>query len=35
MCGREGNFTTIDELLDVAGMTQARLERARPYLKEP
>jgi competence protein ComEA len=35
MRGREGNFTTIDELLDVAGMTQARLERARPYLKEP
>jgi comEA protein len=32
---REGNFTSIDELLDVAGMTQARLERARPYLQEP
>jgi comEA protein len=35
MRGREGNFTSIDELLDVAGMTQARLERARPYLQEP
>jgi competence protein ComEA len=32
---REGNFTSIDELLDVAGMTQARLERARPYLQQP
>ncbi len=35
MRGREGNFTSIDELLDVAGMTQARLERARPYLLPP
>lgn len=35
MRNREGNFTSIDELLDVAGMTQARLERARPYLREP
>jgi competence protein ComEA len=35
MRGREGNFTSIDELLDVAGMTQARLERARPYLQQP
>jgi competence protein ComEA len=32
---REGNFTSLDELLDVAGMTQSRLERARPYLREP
>jgi competence protein ComEA len=32
---REGPFSTLDELLDVAGMTQARLERARPYLREP
>lgn len=35
MRAREGNFSSIDELLDVAGMTQARLERARPYIKEP
>jgi competence protein ComEA len=35
MRAREGNFTSIDELLDVAGMTQARLERVRPYLREP
>jgi len=32
---REGNFTSLDELLDVAGMTQTRLERARPYLRDP
>ncbi len=32
---REGSFTTLDELLDVAGMTSARLERARPYLQAP
>jgi competence protein ComEA len=32
---REGNFASLDELLDVAGMTQTRLERARPYLREP
>ena len=32
---REGNFASLDELLDVAGMTQSRLERARPYLREP
>jgi competence protein ComEA len=32
---REGSFTSLDELLDVAGMTQTRLERARPYLREP
>lgn len=33
--GREGNFTSLDELLDVAGMTQSRLDRARPYLRDP
>ncbi len=32
---REGNFSSLDELLDVAGMTQTRLERARPYLRHP
>jgi competence protein ComEA len=32
---RTGPFATLDELLDVAGMTQSRLERARPYLHEP
>ncbi len=32
---REGNFSALDELLDVAGMTQTRLERARPYLRQP
>jgi competence protein ComEA len=32
---RAGPFATLDELLDVAGMTQSRLERARPYLHEP
>jgi competence protein ComEA len=32
---REGNFSSLDELLDVAGMTQSRLERARPYLRQP
>ncbi|MGA9419097.1 MAG: helix-hairpin-helix domain-containing protein, partial [Candidatus Cybelea sp.] len=31
---REGNFTSLDELLDVAGMTQTRLDRARPYLRD-
>jgi competence protein ComEA len=31
---REGSFASLDELLDVAGMTQSRLERARPYLRE-
>ncbi len=30
---REGAFASLDELLDVAGMTQSRLERARPYLR--
>jgi len=29
----DGAFGSIDELLDVAGMTQTRLERARPYLR--
>jgi competence protein ComEA len=32
---REGGFSSLDQLLDVAGMTQTRLERARPYLREP
>jgi competence protein ComEA len=32
---REGPFGSLDELLDVAGMTQSRLERARPYLRPP
>ncbi len=32
---REGSFASLDELLDVAGMTQSRLERARSYLREP
>jgi competence protein ComEA len=31
---REGGFASLDELLDVAGMTQTRLERARPYLRD-
>jgi competence protein ComEA len=31
---REGAFASLDELLDVAGMTQSRLARARPYLEE-
>lgn len=31
----DGAFTSLDELLDVAGMTQTRLERARPYLHLP
>jgi competence protein ComEA len=29
---RDGAFTTYDELLDVAGMTQSRLDRALPFL---
>jgi competence protein ComEA len=29
----DGTFATLDELLDVSGMTQSRLERARPYLR--
>lgn len=32
---REGSFTSLDQLLDVAGMTQTKLDRARPYLREP
>jgi competence protein ComEA len=32
---REGSFASLDELLDVAGMTQSRLERARSYLRDP
>lgn len=28
----DGAFTTFDELLDVAGMTTSRLDRAQPYL---
>jgi competence protein ComEA len=35
MRGRTGPFATLDELLDVSGMTQSRLERARPYLRDP
>ena len=31
----DGAFAGLDELLDVAGMTQARLERARPFLQPP
>ena len=31
---RDGSFASLDELLDVAGMTQSRLERARRYLRE-
>ncbi len=30
---REGPFASLDELLDVAGMTAGRLERARPHLR--
>lgn len=30
---RDGAYATFDELLDVAGMTAARLERAEPYLQ--
>ena len=29
---RDGAFATLDELLDVAGMTQSRLDRALPFL---
>jgi competence protein ComEA len=32
---RDGPFASLDELLDVAGMTQARLERAQPFLQSP
>jgi competence protein ComEA len=31
----DGPFTNVDELLDVAGMTQTRLDRARPFLRAP
>ena len=31
----QGPFASLDELLDVAGMTQSRLERARSYLRQP
>jgi len=31
----DGAFTSLDQLLDVAGMTQTRLERARPFLRPP
>lgn len=30
---QEGAYTTFDELLDVAGMTDSRLDRASPYLQ--
>jgi competence protein ComEA len=30
---QDGAFTTFDELLDVAGMTESRLARAQPYLR--
>jgi competence protein ComEA len=32
---REGPYASLDELLDVGGMTEARLERARPFLRPP
>ncbi|HVA33893.1 MAG TPA: helix-hairpin-helix domain-containing protein [Candidatus Baltobacteraceae bacterium] len=32
---RDGAFGSLDELLDVAGMTQTRLDRAQPYLQPP
>jgi competence protein ComEA len=32
MRAQEGAFTSLDELLDVAGMTPRRLEQARPYV---
>lgn len=32
---RAGAFSTLDELLDVAGMTQSKFDRARPYLQPP
>lgn len=31
----DGPFASLDELLDVAGMTQARLDRAQAYLRRP
>ena len=35
MRDRDGPFSSLDELLDVGGMTQSRLEHARPYLLAP
>jgi competence protein ComEA len=32
---RDGPYASLDELLDVAGMSQSRLERARPFLRPP
>lgn len=32
---REGAFASLDELLDVAGMTQSKLDRARTYFRPP
>jgi competence protein ComEA len=32
---RDGPFASLDELLDVGGMSGARLERARPFLRPP
>jgi competence protein ComEA len=31
----DGSFSSLDELLDVTGMTQSRFERARPFLRPP
>jgi competence protein ComEA len=32
---RDGPYASLDELLDAAGMTPGRLERARPFLRPP
>ena len=32
---RDGRYGSLDELLDAAGMTAGRLERARPFLRPP
>ena len=32
---RDGRYDSLDELLDAGGMTAARLERARPFLRPP
>jgi competence protein ComEA len=32
---RDGPYASLDELLDAGGMTAARLERARPFLRPP
>jgi competence protein ComEA len=32
---RDGPYASLDELLDVAGMSDGRLERARPFLRPP